>query len=45
MVQFRNPSEFFFGTDSNLVGEQGAVYNRSMISIVRKKFFLKIQNF
>lgn len=32
-VQFREPAQYFFGTDLALTGDQKAVYNRAMIGI------------
>jgi hypothetical protein len=33
IVQFRSPTEYFFGTDANLTGDQLGVYNRSMVCV------------
>jgi hypothetical protein len=33
IVQFRSPTEYFFGTDANLTGDQMGVYNRSMVCV------------
>ena len=32
-VAFRDPSEYFYGTDLRLCGDQRALYNRSMITV------------
>lgn len=33
IVQFRSPTEYFFGTDANLTGDQMGIYNRSMVCV------------
>lgn len=33
MVQFRDPTEYFYGTDFKYTGEQLGVYNRAMVTV------------